>query len=117
MVGVSSAVVGASASYGGMGLWQYNRDSFMFNANVHQAKRFQTQSLLLARTALFREDIRDLAALTINKVDSYLIVNTLKLGFIVTIFFNFDRTDKGDSARTFIEEQVNVIFSMTLLSF
>lgn len=41
----------------------------MFNANVHQAKRFQTQSLLLARTALFREDIRDLAALTINKAE------------------------------------------------
>ena len=26
-------------------------------------------------------------------MDSYLIVNTLKLGFIVTIFLNYDRAD------------------------
>ncbi|CAE8595302.1 unnamed protein product, partial [Polarella glacialis] len=46
----------------------------------------------------------------------YLIVNTLKLGFIVTIYYNFDRTDGGEDDRTFSEDQVNALFTMTLLT-
>lgn len=109
----ASAMATAAAGYG---VWQYNRENYMFNVPVQQAMHFQIQNVVLARFALFREDIRDLAALTINKIDSYLIVNTLKLGFIVTVYFNFDRTDDSAPAMTFVEQQINVIFTMTLLT-
>ncbi|CAE6958123.1 unnamed protein product, partial [Symbiodinium sp. CCMP2456] len=66
--------------------------------------------------ALFREDIRDLAALTTDKVANLLIVNTLKVGFIVALYFNFDRTDSGFQERTYQEDQLAVLLGMTLLT-
>jgi hypothetical protein len=35
---------------------------------------------------LYREDIRDLVELTVAKMDNYLIVNTLQLGFCVALY-------------------------------
>ena len=42
----------------------------------------------LARYALFREDIRDLASLTTDKVSNLLVVNTLKVGKVVNSLEN-----------------------------
>ena len=38
------------------------------------------------RFELFRQDIKDLSELTVAKMDNYLIINTLKLGFCVELF-------------------------------
>lgn len=65
----------------------------MWDKQNRQSRDFQVQNIMMGRYGLFREDIRDLANLTTSKMDSYLIVNTLKLGFIVTMFFNYDRAD------------------------
>ncbi len=35
---------------------------------------------------LYREDVRDLVGLTIAKMDNYLIVNTLQLGFCIALY-------------------------------
>jgi len=75
-------------------LWSYNRENWQWDWQVRQASKFQIQNMQVSRYSLFREDIRDLAGLTTNKMDSYLIVNTLKLGFIVTLLWNYDRTDE-----------------------
>jgi len=77
----------------GQNLWMYNRENFMWDATNKQTGVFQQQNLLISQHSLFREDIRDLNALTTSKLGNYFIVTTLKLGFIVAIFWNFDRTD------------------------
>eukprot|EP00929_Paragymnodinium_shiwhaense_P044022 TRINITY_DN22586_c0_g1_i1.p1 TRINITY_DN22586_c0_g1~~TRINITY_DN22586_c0_g1_i1.p1 ORF type:complete len:1031 (+),score=217.70 TRINITY_DN22586_c0_g1_i1:104-3196(+) len=72
-------------------IWSYNRENYMWDGSNRQSRAFQLQNMAVNRFGLFREDIRDLAALTTNKMDSYLVVNTLKLGFIVTSFFSFSK--------------------------
>ena len=42
----------------------------MFDVPLRQARDFQKQNVNLARYALFREDIRDLAALTTDKAET-----------------------------------------------
>ena len=96
-------------------LWSYNRENWQWDWQVQQACEFQRQNMAVSRYSLFREDIRDLAALTVNKMDSYLIVNTLKLGFIVTIFLNYDRTD-GPQHPGYMERQVTLLFSVCFLT-
>ncbi|CAE7282589.1 unnamed protein product [Symbiodinium natans] len=90
--------------------------NYMFDVPLRQAREFQVQNVNLARFALFREDIRDLGALTTDKVANLLVVNTLKVGFIVALYFNFDRTDSGFQARTYQEDQLAVLLGMTLLT-
>eukprot|EP00439_Symbiodinium_sp_Y106_P001616 s6111_g1.t1 len=108
----------SAAALGGVGqtIWQYNRENYMFDVPLRQAREFQVQNVNLARFALFREDIRDLAALTTDKVANLLVVNTLKVGFIVALYFNFDRTDSGFQERTYQEDQLAVLLGMTLLT-
>jgi len=88
----------------------------MFNVPVRQAKAYQMQAVMISRYGLFREDVRDLCQLNTSKVQSYLIVNTLKLGFIINIFFNFDRTDTDREEADFEEVQIDTIMTMLLLT-
>ena len=96
-------------------LWSYNRENWQWDWQVKQAGEFQKQNLAVGRYGLFREDIRDLAALTVNKMDSYLIVNTLKLGFIVSIFLNYDLKDAAQHAGCMVR-QVTLLFSVSFLT-
>ena len=96
-------------------LWSYNRENWQWDWQVKQAGEFQKQNMAVNRYELFREDIRDLAALTVNKMDSYLIVNTLKLGFIVTIFLNYDLKDAAQQAGCMVR-QVTLLFSVSFLT-
>ena len=89
--------------------------AFFISKHARQACEFQRQNMAVSRFSLFREDIRDLAALTVNKMDSYLIVNTLKLGFIVTIFLNYDRND-GPQHPGYMERQVTLLFSICFMT-
>lgn len=98
------------------GLWHYNRENYMFDVPLQQNSVFQLQNLKLARLAIFREDVRDMTAHTSEKLLSFLVVNTLKLGFTVTIFFNHDRTNFGNPERNVQQQQMDVIFSMSLMT-
>ncbi len=64
----------------------------MWDATNRQARDFQHQNLIVNRVGLYREDIRDLAGLTTSKVNTYLMLNTLQLGFIVTFVWAYDRS-------------------------
>jgi len=89
-----STFLGGAFSVGtAQSLWSYNRENYMWDWQNRQARDFQHQNIAIGRYGLFREDIRDLAGLTTNRIDSYLVVNTLKLGFIVSLFFNYDKDD------------------------
>ena len=107
----AAAVAGAANT-----LWQYNRENYMFDVPLRQARDFQKQNVNLARYALFREDIRDLAALTTDKVSNLLVTNTLKVGFVVTVYFNFDRTDEGFLRNSWHDQVLCVALGMTLLT-
>eukprot|EP00931_Biecheleriopsis_adriatica_P012239 TRINITY_DN11335_c0_g1_i6.p1 TRINITY_DN11335_c0_g1~~TRINITY_DN11335_c0_g1_i6.p1 ORF type:complete len:895 (+),score=168.16 TRINITY_DN11335_c0_g1_i6:67-2751(+) len=111
--GLTSVVLGGA----GLGqLWRYNRENYMFDVPLQQNREFQLQNIQLTRYGLFREDIRDLTAQTVDKLDGLLTVNTLKLGFIVTVFFNFDRNNDGNPDRHFELKQLTMTFTMCLLT-
>jgi len=114
-VAMPISALGAAAVAGGLQtVWSYNRENYMFDIPLRQARQYQVQNMQLARFQLFREDVRDMAAVTVDKVQSYMIVNTLKLGFIITVFFNFDRTDTEGDLMGHEENQVAMIFSVTM---
>ena len=48
----------------------------------------QRMDMDIARWSLFREDVRDLFALTTSNMSTYMIVGTLFLGFAVTSIWN-----------------------------
>eukprot|EP00928_Gymnodinium_smaydae_P073795 TRINITY_DN56927_c0_g1_i1.p1 TRINITY_DN56927_c0_g1~~TRINITY_DN56927_c0_g1_i1.p1 ORF type:complete len:947 (+),score=115.34 TRINITY_DN56927_c0_g1_i1:62-2842(+) len=114
-----SLLVGGALATGGLfeRLWSYNRENYMWDKQNLQNSVFQVQNIALGRFGLFREDVRDLAGLTTNRMDSYLVVNTLKLGFIVSIFFNFDRTaTDAVPSRPIIEELWELMFTVCFLT-
>ena len=68
-------------------LFLYNRQNFGFNRGIELERVYQVQKMRIEQVELYREDIRDLFALTISKMDSYLIVNTLSLAFTMGFFY------------------------------
>mmetsp|Transcript_31669 Transcript_31669/g.104963 ORF Transcript_31669/g.104963 Transcript_31669/m.104963 type:complete len:108 (-) Transcript_31669:2621-2944(-) len=75
-----------SAAGIGAGLMSYNRQNWMWDSNLRQKREYQGQAMNIKRFELYREDVRDLADLTISKMDNYLLINILLLGFCVKIF-------------------------------
>jgi len=78
------AAAAALASAGG--LYKYQRENFMFDAEQRIKREYQAQDMKIKQFELYREDIRDLVELTVSKMDNYLIVNTLQLGFCIILF-------------------------------
>ena len=68
-------------------LFDYNREAFKFNAEVHQKGQFQNQKMRVRQVVLYREDLRDLFGLTIGRMDSYMIVNVLFLGICGEMYY------------------------------
>ena len=83
-VGIAAAMSGASA------LFSYNKDAFVFEQTLRQAEAHQSQAMRVQEVALYREDIRDLFGVTVQKMDNYLIVNTLMLGFCISLLYAVD---------------------------
>ena len=55
----------------------------ILNAIVSERKCLWT---LLITTAWYREDVRDLIGLTVNKMDNYMVINVLLLAFPLIMF-------------------------------
>jgi len=79
------ALLGMGVATAG-GLFDYNRKNYFFDKEQHQKGTYQNFSMSIKRFELYREDVRDLVDLTVKKMDNYLVVNTLQLGFCVTLF-------------------------------
>eukprot|EP00929_Paragymnodinium_shiwhaense_P064912 TRINITY_DN32596_c0_g1_i1.p1 TRINITY_DN32596_c0_g1~~TRINITY_DN32596_c0_g1_i1.p1 ORF type:complete len:1049 (+),score=243.33 TRINITY_DN32596_c0_g1_i1:114-3260(+) len=80
------AAAAATASAGGAELFSYNRENYFFDKELYMKRAFQSQGMRVKQFELYREDVRDLIGLTVGKMENYLIVNTLQLGFCVAIF-------------------------------
>lgn len=101
-------------------LWSYNRDNWKWDVQNKQNRHFQVQNIIVNRFDLYREDIDDLGELTTGKMDAYLVVNTLKLGIVVTCFLNYDRSDLPEDVLNPPGTQVvtlifNVLFCISFL--
>ena len=69
------------------GLFEYNRENFIFDRTMNQARVYQIQKMRVAQVKLYRDDLRELFDLTIRKMDSYLIFNALLLLFTGGLFY------------------------------
>eukprot|EP00397_Hematodinium_sp_SG-2012_P005569 GEMP01005589.1.p1 GENE.GEMP01005589.1~~GEMP01005589.1.p1 ORF type:complete len:1000 (+),score=209.10 GEMP01005589.1:68-3001(+) len=76
----------AAAAAGAHALFSYNRSNFFFDQEMRIKREYQGQDMRIKQFELYREDVRDLVGLTIGKMDNYLIVNTLQLGFCISLF-------------------------------
>jgi len=76
----------AAAAAGASALFSYNRKNYMFDAEMKIKREYQGQDMRIKQFELYREDVRDLVGLTIAKMDNYLIVNTLQLGFCIALY-------------------------------
>jgi len=76
----------AAAAAGAHALFSYNRSNFFFDQEMRIKREYQGQDMRIKQFELYREDVRDLVGLTIGKMDNYLIVNTLQLGFVVSMY-------------------------------
>ncbi|KAF4712975.1 pumilio domain member 4 [Perkinsus olseni] len=82
------AAAGAALASGAGSIFSYNKDAFVFDQTLRQNKIHQIQNMRLQQVGLYREDLRDLFGLTITKMDNYLVVNTLMLGFCIALFYD-----------------------------
>lgn len=69
------------------GLFEYNRENFIFDRTLNQERVYQTQKMRVAQVKLYRDDLRVLFDLTIRKMDSYLVFNALLLLFTGGLFY------------------------------
>lgn len=86
---VLSAVAGAagvSAIGAGKELFGYNRENFLYDRKMRQETEYQIMDFRIKQAELWREDVRDIIGLTSVKMDTYLIVNAVQLGFTVMAF-------------------------------
>lgn len=75
-----------AAAAGAGGVFSYNRENYFFDKQQQIKLEYQAQEMKIRQFELYREDVRDLVNLTIGKMEKYLIVNTLLLGFCFTLF-------------------------------
>ena len=69
------------------GLFSYNRETFKFDAEIHQQEQFMRQKMRTRQIMLYREDLRDLFGLTIGRMDSYMLVNVLMMGICGEMYY------------------------------
>jgi len=67
-------------------LFEYNRKNFLFDRKLRQETEYQIMDFRIRQAALWREDVKDIIGLTSVKMDTYLIVNAVQLGFCVMAF-------------------------------
>lgn len=79
----AGAAVGAGA---GKTLFDYNRENFLYDRKMRQETEYQIMEFRLKQAELWRDDVRDIIGLTSVKMDTYLIVNAVQLGFCVMAF-------------------------------
>jgi len=79
------AAAGAAAG-AGTSLFGYNRTNFIYDRKMRQETEYQIMEFRIRQAELWREDVRDIIGLTSVKMDTYLVVNAVQLGFCVMAF-------------------------------
>jgi len=68
------------------GLFDYNRENFKFDQDQRLERELLRVEMRVKRFELFREDARDLMALTVDRMDVYHVAGALFLEFCVVLF-------------------------------
>lgn len=82
----AAAAFGAASTGAGSTLFGYNRENFLYDRKMRQETEYQIMDFRIKQAELWREDVRDIIGLTSVKMDTYLIVNAVQLGFTVAAF-------------------------------
>jgi len=82
---LAAAGVGAAAACA-HSLWSYNRTNYFFDREMRQNAEFKLMQFRQTQAKQWREDVRDMVALTERKMDNYLVVNALLLGLDMMLF-------------------------------
>lgn len=66
-------------------LWNYNRANFLYDSGQKVTRTYTSISYKMQQFQLYRQDIRDLVALTTEKMANYHVVACLELGMTATM--------------------------------
>jgi len=83
MVSCSAGAAGLAAAITGKKVFEYNRENYLYDRTQRQKFEYEVMECKIAKADLFREDIKNVVELTNVKMDTYLIVNAVQLGFAV----------------------------------
>lgn len=86
VLGAAAGAAAASGGAAGMTLFSYNRQNFMYDRKMRLETEYAIMEFKIKRAELFRDDVRDIIGLTSVKMDTYLVVNAVMLGFCVMMF-------------------------------
>eukprot|EP00434_Breviolum_minutum_P017393 symbB.v1.2.015358.t1/scaffold1140.1/size135646/9 len=78
------ALIGAAL--GATALFSYNRENFKFDKRQLLARETLRLDMQLKRFALFRDDVRDLVTLTVDRMDVYHLIGALFMKFCIIVF-------------------------------
>eukprot|EP00930_Biecheleria_cincta_P087527 TRINITY_DN7674_c0_g3_i1.p1 TRINITY_DN7674_c0_g3~~TRINITY_DN7674_c0_g3_i1.p1 ORF type:complete len:911 (+),score=164.67 TRINITY_DN7674_c0_g3_i1:121-2853(+) len=82
----AAAAFGTATAGAGSTLFDYNRENFLYDRKMRQETEYQIMDFRIKQAELWREDVRDIIGLTSVKMDTYLVVNAVQLGFTVAAF-------------------------------
>mmetsp|Transcript_98457 Transcript_98457/g.175375 ORF Transcript_98457/g.175375 Transcript_98457/m.175375 type:complete len:897 (+) Transcript_98457:128-2818(+) len=82
---IAGATAAAVAGTGNT-LFGYNRENYLYDRKMRQETEYQIMDFRIKQAELWREDVKDIIGLTSVKMDTYLIVNAVQLGFTVMAF-------------------------------
>eukprot|EP00931_Biecheleriopsis_adriatica_P074150 TRINITY_DN48276_c0_g1_i1.p1 TRINITY_DN48276_c0_g1~~TRINITY_DN48276_c0_g1_i1.p1 ORF type:complete len:1081 (+),score=208.20 TRINITY_DN48276_c0_g1_i1:69-3311(+) len=71
---------------GAQALYSYNRDNFKFDRTQTLEREVLRIEMQIKRFELFRDDVRDLVNLTVDRMDVYHLIGALFLKFCIVIF-------------------------------
>ncbi|CAJ1386195.1 unnamed protein product [Effrenium voratum] len=75
-----------SAAYGASALFGFNRENFEFDKKQTLRRETFRLEMQLKRFALFRDDVRDLVKLTVDRMDVYHLLGALFMKFCIIVF-------------------------------
>lgn len=64
-------------------LFEYNRGNFQYDREMRQKMEYELAEMKIKQTETWREDIREISELTPEKIEVYLLIIALELGFCV----------------------------------
>lgn len=76
----------AALGLGAKELFSYNRENFKFDQDQRIERETLRYEMQVKRFELFREDVRDLVELTVDRMDVYHLVGALFLEFCIVLF-------------------------------
>eukprot|EP00928_Gymnodinium_smaydae_P048866 TRINITY_DN32732_c0_g1_i1.p1 TRINITY_DN32732_c0_g1~~TRINITY_DN32732_c0_g1_i1.p1 ORF type:complete len:773 (-),score=82.86 TRINITY_DN32732_c0_g1_i1:19-2289(-) len=82
---VEHAAVFAGLGAAGQSLFNYNKANYQYNRGQDLTRDYAAINFRLQHFALYRQDIRDIVALTTTRMNTYHVVVSLELGMCVTM--------------------------------